>query len=106
MSDCSSSSYGSKKRCLCGLITHHFMAYTSENMGKRFFKCPKPEKSYGYWEWQDDELPPRVVIMISSLKRKLEAAEMRRDTLKKKMADYDIVAGIEAQAIAKLSEKV
>ncbi|OIT22629.1 hypothetical protein A4A49_30249 [Nicotiana attenuata] len=44
--------------------------------------------------------------MISSLKRKLEAAEMRRDTLKKKMADYDIVAGIEAQAIAKLSEKV
>ncbi|XP_019244747.1 PREDICTED: uncharacterized protein LOC109224668 [Nicotiana attenuata] len=107
MSDCSSSSYESKKRYLCGLIARHFMAYTSENAGRRFFKCPKPKKkSCGYWEWQDDVLPPRVVILISSPKRKLEAAKMQRDILKKKMADYDIAAGVKAQAIAKLSEKV
>nr|XP_009617785.2 uncharacterized protein LOC104110067 [Nicotiana tomentosiformis] len=107
MSHCSSSSYGSKKRCLCGLIAHYFTAYTSENAGRRFFKCPKPEKkSCGYWEWHDDELPPRVVILISSLKRKLKTAEMQRDILKKKMADYDVVVGVEAQAIAKLNEKV
>nr|XP_016435130.1 PREDICTED: uncharacterized protein LOC107761421 [Nicotiana tabacum] len=68
-----------------------------KNTGRRFFKCPKPE---------DNELPPRIVILISSLKRKLEDAEMQRDILKKKMAAYDIAASIEAQTISKLGEKV
>ncbi|OIT03853.1 hypothetical protein A4A49_57506, partial [Nicotiana attenuata] len=73
MSKCSSSSKGSNRRCHYGLTTNYFMAWTPLNAGRRFFKCLKHEdEKYSYWEWQDEELPPRVSNLICSLKKEKE----------------------------------
>nr|XP_018631024.1 uncharacterized protein LOC108947480 [Nicotiana tomentosiformis] len=86
MSECSSSSKGSNRRCRCGLAANYFMAWTPLNAGRRFLKCPKHEdEKYSYWEWQDEELPPRVSNLICSLKKEKEALICERNTLQKKV---------------------
>ncbi|OIT34609.1 hypothetical protein A4A49_56938, partial [Nicotiana attenuata] len=86
MLQCSSSLNGSIRRCRCGLAANYFMAWTLLNAGRRFFKCPKHEdEKYSYWEWQDEELPPRISNLICSLKMEKEALIRERKVLQRKI---------------------
>ncbi|OIS99980.1 hypothetical protein A4A49_59959 [Nicotiana attenuata] len=107
MSVGSSDSINSKKKCRCGFVAHHFTVTTPMNYGRRFYKCPLPKKQgRGYWEWDDVEFPPQAVIVISSQRRKLEAFEIERNRLMKKIADFEASAVIDVETITKLRERL
>nr|XP_016487057.1 PREDICTED: uncharacterized protein At4g04775-like [Nicotiana tabacum] len=78
----SSSSVTSRRRCYCGKIANNFTSTTTNNPGRRFYKCAKPEnKSRGYWEWQDEALPDKALIVINDFKSKLDTANVKIRTL-------------------------
>ncbi|OIT21544.1 hypothetical protein A4A49_59642 [Nicotiana attenuata] len=86
MSECSSSSNGSNRRCHYKLTANYFMAWERLNARIRVFKCPKHEdEKYSYWEWQDEELPPRVSNLICTLKKEKEALIRERNALQRKI---------------------
>ncbi|XP_070020458.1 serine/threonine-protein phosphatase 7 long form homolog [Nicotiana sylvestris] len=61
-------------------------------LATRFFKCPKHEgENCSYWEWEDEELPPRVSNLICSLKKEKEALIRERNALQKKVVDLENV---------------
>ncbi|XP_009764294.2 uncharacterized protein, partial [Nicotiana sylvestris] len=92
MSQSSSSLNRSIWRCRCGLAANYFMVWTPLNAGRRFFKCPKHEdEKYSYWEWQDEEVPPRISNLMCSLKKKKEALICERNVLQRKVADLENV---------------
>nr|XP_018633094.2 uncharacterized protein LOC104115879 [Nicotiana tomentosiformis] len=89
---CSSQEVGSKRRCLCGMTAHYFTAYTPCNAGRRFYKCPKPDKiSYGYFEWVDEVLSDRAMTVICKLKSQLEATKLERLKLKEKVEAMEAI---------------
>nr|XP_016439316.1 PREDICTED: uncharacterized protein LOC107765207 [Nicotiana tabacum] len=92
MSQSSSSSYGCKRMCLCGIVALHLMSKTPENPGRHFFRCPKPDNkgSCGYWEWKDDKFSSRALVVINKLKREKEALVRKTDFLQKKSDDLHI----------------
>nr|XP_009767063.1 PREDICTED: endonuclease 8-like 3 [Nicotiana sylvestris] len=58
----------------CEVVALHLTSRTEMNPGRRFFRCHKPDKTgCGYWEWEDDEFPPRAIIVINKLKREKDA---------------------------------
>ncbi|OIT03536.1 hypothetical protein A4A49_57460, partial [Nicotiana attenuata] len=117
----SESSYSSKRRCHCGEIANHFTSTTPFNPGRRFYKCPKPDiSSCGYWEWQDDVLPDRALIVINNMNYKSDAANVKlnnmkstldaiileRDRLKERVDSLKALKNSEANKARKLEEKV
>ncbi|KAL8539612.1 hypothetical protein ACS0TY_001280 [Phlomoides rotata] len=53
-----------------------FTSYTEDNPGKRFFRCPFREwDDCKYFEWLDDELPPRSKIAAVRVVRKKNILE-------------------------------
>nr|XP_009623941.1 uncharacterized protein LOC104115071 [Nicotiana tomentosiformis] len=100
MSAGSSGSIDSKRKYCCGFVAHHFTATTPMNCGRRFYTCPLPEKQgCEYWEWDDVEFSLRAVIVTSSQRRKLEAFEIERNRLMKKIADFEASAVIDTETI-------
>nr|XP_018625911.1 uncharacterized protein At1g43920, Chloroplastic-like [Nicotiana tomentosiformis] len=92
---CSSQEVGSKMRCLCGMTAHYFTAYTPSNVGRRFYKCPKPDKtSCDYFEWVDEVLSDIVVTGICKLKSQLDAAKLERMKLKEKVEAMEAIIEI------------
>ncbi|XP_070031745.1 uncharacterized protein At4g04775-like [Nicotiana tomentosiformis] len=78
----SSSSVTSRRRCYCGEIANNFTSMTTNNPERRFYKCAKPENELcGYWEWQDEALPNKALIVIIDFKSKLDAANVKIRTL-------------------------
>ncbi|OIT04899.1 hypothetical protein A4A49_53816 [Nicotiana attenuata] len=86
MSEYSSSSNWLNRRWHYGLTANYFMAWTPLNARRRFFKCLKHEdEKYSYWEWQDEELPPRVSNLICCLKKEKETLIRERNALQRKI---------------------
>nr|XP_016446297.1 PREDICTED: uncharacterized protein LOC107771450 [Nicotiana tabacum] len=80
----SSSSVTSRRRCYCEEIAKNFTLTTTNNPGRRFYKCAKPEgESCRYWEWQDEALSDKALIVINDFKSKLDAANVKIRTLNK-----------------------
>ncbi|OIT35767.1 hypothetical protein A4A49_65059 [Nicotiana attenuata] len=74
------------RRCHCGLIALYLTAWSNANVGRRFYKCPRSKVSFcGYFEWIDEELPRRAVMVIKDLKTKLDVAKVERNNLRNKV---------------------
>nr|XP_009785435.1 PREDICTED: uncharacterized protein LOC104233700 [Nicotiana sylvestris]XP_016465894.1 PREDICTED: uncharacterized protein LOC107788709 [Nicotiana tabacum] len=74
MSECSSFSHSRRRMCGCGVASLYLTSRSEIYPGRCFFKCHKPDKTgCGYWEWEDDEFPPRAIIFINKLKREKDA---------------------------------
>ncbi|OIT28393.1 hypothetical protein A4A49_57751 [Nicotiana attenuata] len=87
MSDLSVNAYEIQyaRRCHCGLIALYLTAWSDANARRRFCKCPRSKvSSCGYFEWIDEELPRRAVMVIKDLKTKLDAAKVERNNLRNK----------------------
>nr|XP_016456764.1 PREDICTED: uncharacterized protein LOC107780704 [Nicotiana tabacum] len=108
-------------RCHCGKIASYFTSKTPYNSGRRFFKCPKLDiSSCGYWEWQDDVVPDRVLITINNMNYKLDVANVKlnnmkstldviileRDRLKERVDVLKALKNSEVNKARKLEEKV
>ncbi|OIT40505.1 hypothetical protein A4A49_55307 [Nicotiana attenuata] len=51
-----------------------------------------------YWEWEDNELPPRVIELICNLKKEKDWLKRERNALQRKVIDlekYVVVGGTE-----------
>nr|XP_009769523.1 PREDICTED: uncharacterized protein At4g04775-like [Nicotiana sylvestris]XP_016465194.1 PREDICTED: uncharacterized protein At4g04775-like [Nicotiana tabacum] len=84
----SEGSCSSKRKCLCGEIANNFTSTTPLNPGRRFYKCPKPEgSSCGYWEWVEDPVPDRALVVINNLKCELDVANLKINNLKSLLDD-------------------
>ncbi|KAJ8552080.1 hypothetical protein K7X08_028523 [Anisodus acutangulus] len=81
MSEGSSCLVGSKRKCHCGLEVNRFMAWTPNNAGRPFVKCPMP-KNQSY------------------------ACDIERNNLTKKIADFEASAANDAVTITELREKL
>ncbi|XP_019240892.1 PREDICTED: uncharacterized protein At4g04775-like [Nicotiana attenuata] len=78
----SESSCPSKRRCFCGDIVNHFTSTTVYNPSRRFYKCAKLEnESCDFWEWQDEVLPDRALVVINNFKSKFDVAQVQCKTL-------------------------
>nr|XP_016478996.1 PREDICTED: uncharacterized protein LOC107800353 [Nicotiana tabacum] len=62
-----------------------FTSTTILNPGRRFYKCPKRDfgqvDSCGYWEWHDEVLPDRALVVISNIKAQLDVATVKVSNL-------------------------
>ncbi|OIS98692.1 hypothetical protein A4A49_16977 [Nicotiana attenuata] len=88
----SSSLYGSRRKCCCGVAASQFTAWTPNNAGRRFNKCSMPKgQKCKFWEWVDDELPIRVTTLISNLKNENEALRRERNLLLMKVVEIESV---------------
>ncbi|XP_070003937.1 uncharacterized protein [Nicotiana sylvestris] len=95
------------RRCDCGLIALHLTAWTDANAGRRFYKCPRPEvSSCDFWEWHDEELPRRAVIVIKELKTSLGVIMVERDKLKKKVDEMEDAINVERDDLRKKAEEM
>ncbi|XP_016467551.1 uncharacterized protein LOC107790162 [Nicotiana tabacum] len=78
------------RRCRCGLIALYLTAWSDANTGRRFYKCPRSKVSCcGFFEWIDEELPRRAMMMMQDLKTKLDAAKVERNNLRNKVYDME-----------------
>ncbi|OIT01280.1 hypothetical protein A4A49_59816 [Nicotiana attenuata] len=83
------------RRCHCGLIALYLTAWSDANVGIRFYKCPRSKinfefiSSCGFFEWIDEELPHRAVMVIKYLKTKLDATKVERNNLRNKVYDME-----------------
>nr|XP_016516022.1 PREDICTED: uncharacterized protein At4g04775-like [Nicotiana tabacum] len=77
-----SSSVTPRRRYYCGEIANNFTSTTTNNPGRRFYKCAKSENELcGYWEWQDEALSDKELMVINDFKSKLVAANVQIRTL-------------------------
>ncbi|XP_019239510.1 PREDICTED: uncharacterized protein At4g04775-like [Nicotiana attenuata] len=84
-------SYSSKRKCHCGEFANRFTSTTLFNPGRRFYKCPKPQDaSCGYWEWSDDPIPDRALVVINNLRSQLDAANVKISNLKSSLDNVNI----------------
>ncbi|XP_070017205.1 uncharacterized protein [Nicotiana sylvestris] len=75
-----------ERRCHCGFTVLYLIAWSDANVGRRFYKCPRSKvSSCGYFEWNDEELPRRAVMVIKDLKTKLDASKVERNNLTNKV---------------------
>ncbi|XP_009766903.1 uncharacterized protein [Nicotiana sylvestris] len=117
----SESSCSSKRRCFCGDIANNFTSTTVYNPGRRFYKCAKPEnESCGFWEWQDEVLLDRALVVINNFKSKfdvaqvqlitlnkaLDACKIERERLMQKVDALEAINIVEANKARELEEKV
>nr|XP_009588302.1 uncharacterized protein LOC104085890 [Nicotiana tomentosiformis] len=66
-----------------------------------------PEKQgYGYWECQDEEFSPRVIIVIGSQRRKLDALELERNRLLKKITNFEAYVVLDIETTIELRERL
>ncbi|XP_019228856.1 PREDICTED: uncharacterized protein LOC109209948 [Nicotiana attenuata] len=81
-------SCSSKRKCHCGEFAKNFTSMIPLNPGRRFYKCPKPEgSSCGYWEWAEDHVPDRALVVINNLKCELDVANLKISNLKSLLDD-------------------
>ncbi|KAK4706659.1 hypothetical protein R3W88_033791 [Solanum pinnatisectum] len=86
MSQGLSASSRSMMNCQSGIATRIFTYFTPTNVGRRFYKCSKPNGyKCDYWKWVDDLLHLRVANFIHDLKK--ENNNLHRE---KKYLPYDI----------------
>nr|XP_009607529.1 uncharacterized protein LOC104101736 [Nicotiana tomentosiformis] len=100
MSEGSSSSQEcvSSRTYKCGLTALYLMAYTHWNAGRRFYKCPKPEKNLcDYFEWANEVLSDKAIIIICKLKAKLETVKIERLKLKEKLEALEAINDVEGK---------
>ncbi|XP_075089268.1 uncharacterized protein LOC107789218 isoform X2 [Nicotiana tabacum] len=81
---------------------------TQLNGGRRFYKCPRFDdaSSCGLWEWQDEEMPPHVTMLIHNLNTLLKSMEVERNYLKKMVANLEVVVSAERLKMEKIMEEV
>ncbi|OIT22617.1 hypothetical protein A4A49_57157 [Nicotiana attenuata] len=101
-------SSGLSRLCGCGLTANHFVAETQLNGGRRFYKCPHFDEasSCGLWEWRDEEMPPHVTMLIHNLNTSLKSVEVKRNYLKKMVANLEVVVSAERLKMEKIIEEV
>nr|XP_016436289.1 PREDICTED: uncharacterized protein LOC107762445 [Nicotiana tabacum] len=58
-------------------------------------------KKCSYWEWEDDELPPRIIELICKLKKEKDSLRHEKNILQRRMVDLENYV---AEKIEKMKE--
>ncbi|KAK4726862.1 hypothetical protein R3W88_031779 [Solanum pinnatisectum] len=97
----SQNSYSSQRKFGCGLVVKTLILSTTSNLGRRFFRCPRPNfSSCGYWEWEEQAFPE--VDYLCNLESSLKDGNIEMENLKIVVENLKIKVGHLSEKIATL----